>query len=271
MKICSLYSGSRGNAVFMECGDKKLLIDAGKSARTLQNSLKSIGQSFESLDAILITHEHCDHIAALETISSEVGIPIHAAGGCADKLASIPAPYLQANLICHPPVYRLDLDGVTVTSFTTPHDSACSVGYRIEWQENGITRRVGYATDVGYLSDEVVDGLMGCEAVVIEANHDVDMLRDGPYPYHLKQRILSRRGHLCNTDCALLSAKLVACGTRHLLLAHISDKNNDPAIAYDEVFGAIGDHSVNLLTADPKLPTRLVWEETSKEESICST
>ena len=147
-----------------------------------------------------------------------------------------------------------------VSSFPTPHDSACSVGYRIEWQENGVVRRIGYAPDVGYVSDPVFEGLSHCEAVVIEANHDVEMLRTGPYPYHLKQRILSRRGHLCNADCALLAARLAAQGTRQFLLAHLSEKNNDPSLARDEVFAAIGDPSVHIVAADPSTPTQLIGE-----------
>lgn len=260
MKICSLYSGSRGNAVFMECGGAKLLIDAGKSVRALKNALAEIGESVSELDAILITHEHCDHVSALESLHEEKGIPIHAPGGCAEKLATLPSPYIQTNLVCHTPLFSVEINGTKITSFPTSHDSACSVGYRIEWEENGEMRRVGYATDLGYVSDDVMTGLSHCEAVVLEANHDVEMLMNGPYPYHLKQRILSRRGHLCNADAALLCVKLAEMGTKHILLAHISDKNNHPAIAYDEVFSAVGDRLLSLAVADAKLPTRLVWE-----------
>lgn len=262
MKICSLYSGSRGNAVFIECGGVRLLIDAGKTPKALKRALADIGESFDNLDAILITHEHCDHISALETVRGETDIPIHAAGGCANKLASLPSNYIRRNLVSHTPLYQLMLGNVTVSSFVTPHDSACSVGYRLAWKENGMCRSIGYATDVGYLSDEVVAGLSHCEAVVIEANHDVDMLRRGPYPYYLKQRILSRRGHLCNTDCALLAAQLAQAGTKYFLLAHLSEKNNDPDLALDEVFGALGDSNICLAAADPKIPTKLVWEPT---------
>lgn len=263
MKICSLYSGSRGNAVFIECGGRKFLIDAGKSTRALTKALASIGESLETIDAILVTHEHCDHVSALENLSENLRIPLHAAGGCAEKLAALPSGYIQKNLVSHTPLFQLTVGGVSVNSFVTPHDSACSVGYRMEWEENGVLRRIGYATDVGYVSDEVAKGLLDCEAVVIEANHDVEMLRNGPYPPHLKQRILSRRGHLCNTDCALLAAKLAAHGTKYFLLAHLSEKNNHPDLALDEVFGALGDSRIRLLAADPKSPTKLVWEQSN--------
>ena len=261
MKLCTLYSGSRGNAAYLECGAVKLLIDAGKSARALKKALADVGKSTDELDAILITHEHCDHISALENPVGIRDIPIHAAGGCAEKLAVNPSPYIQKNLVPHPPLFTLELGGVRISSFATPHDSAGSVGYRVEWHDQGITHRIGYATDIGYVSDEVLDGLSGCEAVVIEANHDVDMLREGPYPYPLKRRILSRRGHLCNTDCAMLASTLAERGTRAFLLAHLSEKNNDPAIAYDEVLSALPDPKIALMTADSRLPTKLVWEE----------
>lgn len=261
MKLCTLYSGSRGNAAYLECGNVRLLIDAGKSARALRSALADVGSGVDRLDAILITHEHCDHISVLENPVGLGDIPIHAAGGCADKLATLPSPYIQRNLVRHPPLFTLELNGVHVSSFVTPHDSAGSVGYRIEWQEQGVTHRIGYATDIGYVSDEVLEGLSGCEAVVIEANHDVDMLYEGPYPYHLKRRILSRRGHLCNTDCAMLASTLAERGTRAFLLAHLSEKNNDPAIAYDEVLSALPDPHIRLMTADSRMPTKLVWEE----------
>ncbi len=261
MKLCTLYSGSRGNAAYLECGGVHLLIDAGKSARALKNALAEIGRTPDDIDAILITHEHCDHISVLENPVGLSDIPIHAAGGCAEKLSMHPSPYIQRNLVSHPPFFTLTLGDVTVTSFVTPHDSAGSVGYRIEWQEGEIRHSIGYATDVGYLSDEVLTGLSGCEAVVIEANHDVEMLMDGPYPYHLKRRILSRRGHLCNTDCATLAATLAERGTRAFLLAHLSEKNNDPAIAYDEVLSVLPDPSILLMTADSRSPTKIVWED----------
>ena len=261
MKLCTLYSGSRGNAAYVECNGVSLLIDAGKSARALKKALAEIGKTVDSIDAILITHEHCDHISVLENPVGFPDIPIHAAGGCAEKLAAHPSPYIQKNLVSHPPLFTLEIGALHVSSFITPHDSAGSVGYRIEWQEDNVSHCIGYATDVGYVSDEILTGLSGCEAVVIEANHDVEMLEEGPYPYHLKRRILSRRGHLCNTDCATLAATLAERGTRAFLLAHLSEKNNDPAIAYDEVLSALPNPEISLMTADSHVPTKLVWEE----------
>lgn len=261
MKLCTLYSGSRGNAAYLECGGARILIDAGKCAKQLLAALTSVGASIEDIDAILITHEHNDHISALERPKNIPDIPIHIAGRSAEALRYRHSDYIKNNMVPHPPVYTLEVKDVRVSAFATPHDSAGSVGFRIEWEENGVTHRVGYATDVGYVTDDVLAGLSGCEAVVIEANHDVDMLKNGPYPYQTKLRILSPRGHLSNAACAELAVTLAGSGTRAFLLAHISEKNNDPALAYDEVFSALSDPQIQLLVANTHTPTKLVWEE----------
>ena len=149
---------------------------------------------------------------------------------------------------------------MTVTAFSTPHDSLASTGYRIEIPHTGGVLRLGYATDVGYVSPEVEAGLSGCDAVILESNHDREMLMEGPYPYYLKQRIASRRGHLSNPESAALAARLCARGTRALMLAHLSQENNTPDLAYDECVGAIGDASVCICVAQPDCVTELAWE-----------
>jgi phosphoribosyl 1,2-cyclic phosphodiesterase len=141
-----------------------------------------------------------------------------------------------------------------VESFPTPHDSEFSVGYRISIGDTCI----GYATDIGYVTDEIRQNLSGCESVVLECNHDVDMLMNGPYPYDLKLRIRSNRGHLSNRDCADFAADLCLIGTKNILLAHLSEENNDPALAYDEVWSAISDEEVNLKIASQYEPIKLI-------------
>ena len=159
MKLCTLYSGSRGNATYLECGGLGILIDAGKCAKQLHGALQSVGASIDDIDLILITHEHHDHISTLERPKDIQDIPIHAAGNTAKEMQYRHSDYITRNLVPHPPVYSLEVEGVRITSFVTPHDSKESVGYRIEWEENGVTRRVGYATDVGYVTDEILEGL----------------------------------------------------------------------------------------------------------------
>ena len=265
MKIISLYSGSKGNSTLISAGGATILIDAGKSALKLKQALCDAGYSPSDIDAIFITHEHSDHVSALEVLLKKHHIPVHITDGAAQKLIGYDIPYLTQNLKLHTPLFKVNIKGLTVSSFVTPHDSRSSVGYRISFEENGRLREIGFATDVGYVTQEIISGLLGCEAVIIEANHDVEMLKNGSYPYELKQRILGRRGHLCNADCALLASKLVAGGAKSILLAHISEENNTPEIAFDEVAAAIGDDRINLATADQYAITRLVDEK----EAVC--
>ncbi len=252
--ITSLYSGSKGNSVLIESENARILIDAGKSARALCLALNGIGKSIDDIDAIFITHEHTDHVSALEVLLKKHRIPVHIVGASARKLL-MRGLHSYESLICvHPPVFTVEVGDIRVTSFPTPHDSEFSVGYRIEIGEIII----GYATDIGYITEEIREALSGCESVVIEANHDVDMLMNGPYPYDLKIRIRSKRGHLSNKECALLASELCFIGTKNILLAHLSEENNDPSLAYDEVWSAIGDENVNLKIASQYEPVRLV-------------
>lgn len=252
--ITSLYSGSKGNSVLIESENARILIDAGKSARALCSALNGIGKSIDDIDAIFITHEHTDHVSALEVLLKKHQIPVHIVGASARKLL-MRGLHSYESLICvHPPVFTVEVGDIRVTSFPTPHDSEFSVGYRIEIGESII----GYATDIGYITEEIREALSGCESIVIEANHDVDMLMNGPYPYDLKIRIRSKRGHLSNKECALLASELCFIGTKNILLAHLSEENNDPSLAYDEVWSAIGDENVNLKIASQYEPVRLV-------------
>ena len=145
-----------------------------------------------------------------------------------------------------------------IRSFSTPHDSRGSVGYRIETGEGDERFTVGYATDIGYVSDEVREGLTGCDAVILESNHDPEMLETGPYPADLKRRIASRRGHLSNPVCAAFAAELCEQGTKYLMLAHLSRENNTPDTAYEAAFGSIADEHVKLCVASPDDVTVLI-------------
>lgn len=256
VRIISLYSGSTGNSFLITSPVGTLLIDAGKNAKQLCASLASVGISPDEIGAILVTHEHTDHISALPVFLKKHPIPVHIPYGCAYKLLGENA--VAPHLCMHPPVHTETVCGMQVTSFPTPHDSRASVGYRIEIPlEDGILR-IGYATDIGYVTREIEESLTGCDAVILESNHDREMLTYGPYPYQLKQRIASRRGHLSNPESALLAAHLCATGTRSLMLAHLSAENNTPEIAYDECFGAIADTAIHICVADPNHATELM-------------
>ena len=260
-RLCTLYSGSSGNAAYLETPGARILIDAGKCTRTLLSSLRSIGVDVDTLDAIFITHDHTDHVAALEVLCKKHRIPVHILYRSALRFKDTQPEALCACLRIHAAApYTETVGDVTVTSFATPHDSRASVGYRFEFFDGEQTVRVGYATDIGYITEEIRTGLFGCDAVVLESNHDVDMLMDGPYPYDLKLRIRSRRGHLSNRDCADFASELAERGTKHFLLAHLSEENNYPDLAYDETHATLAGLDVTLRIAAPHDVTMLVGE-----------
>lgn len=260
-RYCTLYSGSGGNAAYLETPTARILIDAGKCTRTLLASLKEICVDVDTLDAIFITHEHNDHIAALEVLAKKHPIPVHMLYKSALRYRDTQPEALCACLrIKEKAPFTVQVGEVTVTAFETPHDSRASVGYRFEFPDGERMIRIGYATDVGHVSEPVRAGLAGCEAVVIESNHDSDMLMDGPYPYDLKLRIRGKRGHLSNRDCADLAAELAEQGTESFLLAHLSEENNHPDLAFDETFSALAGYTVTLRTASPNAVTMLVGE-----------
>lgn len=260
-RLCTLYSGSGGNAAYLETPGARILIDAGKCTRALLTALTSIGVDMDTVDAIFITHDHNDHVAALEVLTKKHPIPVHMLYRSAQRYEQRPPEALCAclQLYANPP-FTATVGDVTVTSFKTPHDSRASVGYRFEVQENGETLRIGYATDIGHITKEIRAGLMGCEAVILESNHDEDMLMNGPYPYDLKLRIRSPQGHLSNRACAEFAAELAMGGMRSLLLAHLSEENNHPDLAYDETASALAGLSVDLRVAAPDRVTMLVGE-----------
>lgn len=221
LHITPLFSGSGGNCTYIEGGGTRILIDAGVSARRIARGCAACGAAADAVDAIFITHEHTDHIAALPVLLKGRDIPVHM------TLESYAASGLTVPVITHPTRFEVTVGALTVRSFPVSHDAACCVGYTVSYGDE----RVGVMTDTGYITDEAVACLTGCESVLIESNHDVDMLRHGRYPRHLQERILSVHGHLSNADCARFCAFLAAHGTREFHLAHLSRENNRPDLA----------------------------------------
>ncbi|MBE6585683.1 MAG: MBL fold metallo-hydrolase [Ruminococcaceae bacterium] len=261
-RLCTLYSGSTGNAAYLETPHARILIDAGKCTRTLLASLKAIGVEANSIDAIFITHDHNDHISALEVLTKKYPIPVHMLYKCALRYRDTASRALCECLHMYRTPEEVDvaIGNVRVTAFKTPHDSRDSMGFSISVAAEDGSHRIGYATDIGYISEDVRMGLLGCETVVLESNHDEEMLKNGLYPYDLKVRILSHRGHLSNCDCANFACELYESGMRHLLLAHLSEHNNVPDIAYDETACALAGLDVDLKVASPCEVTMLVGD-----------
>ncbi len=270
-RVCSLYSSSGGNSFFFDIKGKKILIDAGKNARTLCRALSDIGSDMSQISAIFVTHEHGDHISALEVISKKYSLPIHMTFPSASKFDRYTDSPIHKNLVRHEQKFEVDMEEFKIHSFPTPHDSLMSVGYIIEFSDESGNHSIGLATDIGYVTDEIRDELSGCEAVVLESNFDEEMLDMGPYPYDLKKRIRSKRGHLSNRESAEFACKLTESGTRSFLLAHLSLENNLPDIALDEYQATIADSNVVIIAADPCLPTEMMFAKEGEHFDFCES
>lgn len=228
-RLCPLFSGSSGNSYYIGTRSAGLLIDAGRSARQLENMMNLCGISPQAVQGVLVTHEHTDHISGLRVLAKKYSLPVFASHG---TLAEISGTVQNAQAITG----DIQLAGMTVTPFHTSHDSAEALGYRIKTEDG---RSFALATDTGVLTDEITENLLGCDTVVIESNHDPEMLQNGPYPYPLKQRILSDHGHLSNEACAEFLPRLAKSGTKRFVLAHLSGENNKPSIARKKSLSAL--------------------------------
>lgn len=236
MQVAVLASGSKGNAVFVEMDGIRILIDAGISARRIKQELAALGEDVEMLDGIFITHEHGDHIRGLPTLVKKYGIQVYArpaafmAMSCYEDL-----PFDCVNRIAD----RIRLGRVVVRAFDIPHDAADPVGYVIQG-----TDRCVVATDIGNVDDALQNMLEGAHVLVLESNYDEDMLRQGSYPYNLKQRILGPWGHLSNKRAGQVVATLKR-KPQILLLAHLSESNNRPELAMDTVKSVLDSYGIN--------------------------
>lgn len=233
MQITVFASGSTGNCSLVTGGGAELLIDAGISLRRMTSGLINQNIRPENLGGVLVTHEHSDHISGLAMLSKRHAVPIFTTHTIANRLRGM-LPETEGLIREIVPGEDFKLGGLSVTAFRTPHDSADSVGYRIE---NGAV--LSFATDTGCITDELVEGLLGADTAVIEANHDEKMLRYGRYPVYLKRRILSDTGHLSNNNCGILAKTLAENGTKRIILGHLSRENNRPETARETVEAAI--------------------------------
>ena len=241
-KVIPLFSGSSGNAVYVRYGDDEILVDAGVSCRMLRTALQSIGTDLTNIRALFITHEHTDHVKGLEMISKKFGIPVYINKQSFDHLDKPSVREAAAPYVCIKNAGELgDVGEIHADIFKTPHDAFGSVGYRFTFSDG---TSLGYATDIGYVTKGIANALFGCQTVILESNHDVQMLKNGPYPYYLKQRILSEKGHLSNDACAAFVPHLFAHGTRKVILAHLSEENNTPRLAYETGVHAASDAGI---------------------------
>ena len=233
MELCSIASGSSGNCIYVGTDATHLLVDVGISGKKTEIGLNSIGKTLHNMDGILITHEHSDHICGLGVLSRKYHIPIYA------TLKTIEAINKSSSL------GKIDSDlfipikadesfcikDIIVEPMHTSHDAADPVAYRFKYGN----KKAAIATDLGTYNDYTVECLKGMDALLLEANHDVNMLQVGPYPYYLKQRILGDRGHLSNENAGRLLNRILTDKTKTIVLGHLSKENNHPELAYEAV------------------------------------
>lgn len=224
MRFISLISGSSGNATLVQSGSSSVLVDCGMSGKRLAESLAEIDMHIDDIDALLLTHEHIDHIRGAGVIARKYKLPVYATEG---TLAAMDVGEIPNKTVISPDA-DFEIGDIGVVPFSIPHDAAQPVGY--SFFSDGQKHTV--ATDIGHMNDYLLEHLRGSSSILLESNHDVDMLRMGSYPFPLKQRILSGTGHLSNDDAARTLCTLVQDGTEHIMLGHLSNENNTPQVAY---------------------------------------
>lgn len=228
-KFSPLFSSSSGNSFFFGCGSGGILIDCGVTAKRLTEALARIEVSPDFIKGIFITHEHSDHIKGLRVFASRHNIPVYATGGTLSALEKSGA--VNGKFPAHVIDEKgAEAAGMEVNFFPTSHDSAESCGYTVKLPDG---RKCAVCTDLGVMTDEVKKNIRGSDLIVIESNHDVGMLQNGPYPYILKRRILSDIGHLSNDVCSQTVTDLLDSGTTRFFLGHLSKENNFPDLAYE--------------------------------------
>jgi len=252
MRFVPLGSGSSGNATLVELDGTRVLIDAGLSARALGQRLNALGVAPDSIDAILLSHEHQDHCRGAERFSRGHGVPVICSHATLEAMNRSPTHF--ARWLPLPEDRELDLGGARVEAFPVPHDAARPVGFVL----HGEGLRVGVATDMGHATTLALHRLRGCHVLMIESNYDPAMLQNGPYPWQLKQRVSSRTGHLSNLQAAALLGHAVDSQCCAVVMAHLSERNNRPDLVRRSAANALaraGAGRAALRIARPRRPT----------------
>lgn len=227
-RLCPLCSGSSGNSIYVGFSENEgILVDVGRTTKQIENLLRENDIGVDTIKAIFVTHEHSDHVSGLRVFAKKYGLKIYGSEGTINSLRG-KGIIAENNNYEAIDLHGKDLEFAEVSPFYTSHDCSQGMGYVMRGKD-GIS--VAVCTDLGYISGEIKQSLSGVHSVVIESNHDVMMLQNGPYPYYLKRRILSDVGHLSNDTCSEILPYLVEKGTKNIVLAHLSEHNNIPELA----------------------------------------
>ncbi len=228
LRYCSLFSSSSGNSTYVGTANGGVLIDVGVSAKRIETALIDRQIDPASIRALLVTHEHSDHVAGLQVLAKRYGWPILASVGTLDALAEADKLSADMRLFVMEPGKIVTAGDLQIVPFSTPHDSRQCLGFRINGEDG---RSLAVVTDMGYVTSQLRQAITGCQLVHIESNHDLAMLRNGPYPPYLKERIRGAGGHLSNEDCSRELPALLKAGATRFVLAHLSGHNNTPQLA----------------------------------------
>ncbi len=233
MRICSIASGSSGNCIYAGSDNTHILIDCGISGKRIVQGLEDIGLKPEDIDAVLVTHEHTDHIKGLGVMSRKYGLPVYTSEKTFKAVKKTPGIGKMEEGLLHPVEAdrEFTIGDLVIRPFSTSHDAADPLAFRIHSGK----RTFALATDMGTFDEYIIRHLLGLDVVFLESNHDVNMLEAGRYPYPLKKRILSDRGHLSNEAAATLLNEILHDDLKHIVLGHLSAENNYPALAYETV------------------------------------
>ncbi|MBQ7580232.1 MAG: MBL fold metallo-hydrolase [Clostridia bacterium] len=256
-KFCSLFSSSSANSTYISSQGSAILVDAGNSAKQILLSCERHGLETDEIKAIFITHEHTDHVKGVRVLAGKLGVPVYATEKTLQSMINKKVVDEKTEIIPVSPAGE-SVGGMEIIPFSTPHDSVDSVGYVVMLPDS---RKISICTDLGVVTDTVFNAVSKSDLILLESNHDINMLKNGPYDPALKRRILSQFGHLPNTDCAATALKLLESGTTRFVLGHLSKQNNTPKIAYAETkraFDSIGaeenfDYTLSIASDDNEI------------------
>ncbi len=257
--FCSLYSGSTGNCLLVQTDNSNILIDAGVSQKKINEALASLNISLENIDAILVTHEHSDHIKSIGSISKKYDIPVFSNIETWNNMPTQKEKIEIHNQKIFKNNEMFELQDLKIFPFSTPHDAANSCGFNIFYQD----KKLSVATDIGHVDDDLLNYLQKSNFLLLESNYDPEVLKYSSYPYPLKQRILGLNGHLSNSSAGKTISHLVPTGLNQVMLGHLSKENNFPELAYQTVMEELETHKITnkditLTVASRNTPSNII-------------